>query len=114
MAQTAQLGHQILVDLAAQHRLHHVHGDLVRIAQAIHEPGLVAQTAEHVGDLRPAAVDHHHPDAHQTQKHDIAHDGFPKFLGDHGVAAVLDDDGLSGEFLNIRQGLHQRLGLLCM
>ena len=113
-AQTAQLGHQVFIDLAAQHRLHHVHGDLIGIAQAVHKPGLVSQTAEHVGDLRPAAVHENDTDADEGHQHDVPHYGIFQFFVDHRVAAVLDDDGLSGEFLNIRQGLYQRLGLLCM
>ncbi len=113
-AQPVELGHQVLVDLAAQHALDHVHGLLVGVAQAVHKVGLVADLLEHGGDLRPAAVDHHHPDAHQGQEDDVTHDGLAELVGDHGVAAVFDDDGFAGEFLNIGQGLHQSLGLLRM
>ena len=41
-----------------------VHGLGVGTAQAVHEAGLLAQLLQHGGDLRPAAVDHHHMDAH--------------------------------------------------
>ena len=33
-----------------------------------------------------------------------------ELLGDHGVAAVFDDDGLAVVFLNVGQGLHQDAG----
>ena len=74
----------------------------------------MVQLFQHVADLRPAAVDHHHPDAHQAEQDDVAHDGAAQLVGDHGVAAVFDHDGLTGEFLDIGQGLHQSLGLLGM
>ena len=35
-----------------------------------------------------------------------------ELLGDHGVAAVLDDNGLSVPFLNVGQRLHQDGGAL--
>ena len=113
-AQPVELGHQVLVHLAAQHRLDHIHGLGVGVAQAVHKPGFVADLLEHLADLRPAAVDHHHPDAHQAQQYDVAHHRPAQILGDHGVAAVLDHNGLAGEFLNIGQSLHQGLGLLCV
>ena len=65
-----------------------------------------------MADLRAAAVDHHHPDPHQVQEDDVADDGAAQLLGDHGVAAVLDDDGLAVPFLNVGQGLHQDGGAL--
>ena len=37
-----------------------------------------------------------------------------EFVGHHGVAAVLDHDGLAGEFLDIGQGFHKRPRLLCV
>ena len=113
-AQAVQLGHQVLVDLAAENGLDDVHGHLVGVAQAIHEFGLVADFLQHIVDLRTAAVDDHHTNAHQRQQDDIAHHGLAQFVRDHGVAAVLDHDGLAGKFLNIRQCLDQSLGLLGM
>ena len=59
-------GHQVLVHLAAEHLLDHVHGLVVGVAQAVHELGLLAHLLQHLVDLRPAAVDHHHMDAHQV------------------------------------------------
>ena len=113
-SQAAQLGHQILVDLAAEDGLDDVHGGDVGIAQAVYKFGLVADHFQHGGNLRPAAVDGHHPDAHQVQQDDVAHHRPAQLVGDHGVAAVFDHDGLAGKFLNIRQGLDQGLGLLLM
>ena len=65
-AQTSQLADQVLVHLPAQHRLDHLHGHLVGVAQAVHEPALVAQAFEHGGNFRSAAVDHHHADAYEA------------------------------------------------
>ena len=55
-------------------------------------------------------MNHHHIDAHQLQQYDIADDGSPQLVGDHGIAAVLDHDGLTAVLLDIGQGLRQNLG----
>ena len=105
-------GHQVLVHLPAEDLLDDVHGLLIGVPQAVHEPGLLAHLFQHVADLRPAAVDHHHPDAHQVEQDDVADHRAAQLLGDHGVAAVLDDDGLAVPLLNVGQGLHQDGGAL--
>ena len=74
--------------------------------------GGMVEPLEHIGDLRAAAVDYHHADANEREQDDIAHHRFAQLFGDHGVAAVFHHNGLAGEFLNIRQGLYQSLGLL--
>ncbi|MPN37474.1 hypothetical protein SDC9_184993 [bioreactor metagenome] len=71
--------------------------------------GFLADPLEHVGDFRPAAVDHHHPDAHQAQEDNVADDRLAQLLGNHGIAAVFDHHGLAAEVLNIGQGLGQHL-----
>ncbi len=109
-AHAVEGGDKIFVHLAAQNLLHHVHGLLVGIAKAVHEPGLLAQLFQGGGDLRPAPVDHHHPDAHQREEDDVAHHGGTELVGDHGVAAVFDYNGLAVEALDVRKGLGQHLG----
>ncbi len=74
----------------------------------------MADHLQHGGDLRPAAVDGHHTDAHQIQQDDVAHHRLAQGVRNHGVAAVFDHDGLAGEFLDVGQGLDQSLGLLFM
>ena len=54
-------------------------------------------------------MDHHHPDTHQVQQHDVRDHGPAQVLGDHGVAAIFDHDGLAGIFLDIGQRLGQHL-----
>ena len=88
----------------------HGHSLLVGIPQAVHKAGLDVQPLQHLADLRPAAVDHHHPDAHQGQQDDIGNHRLAQLLGDHSVAAIFYNDGFTGVFLNIRQGLGQYLG----
>ena len=44
---------------------------------------------------------------------DIADDGILQMLGDHGVAAVLDDDDLTLILLKVRHCLHQSFDLVC-
>ncbi len=102
-------GHQILVDPAAEHHLDDVHGLGVGVAQAVDESGLLTYLFQHIGNLRTAAMDHHHIDAHQLQQYNIGDHRLPQFFGDHGVAAVLDYNGLLVKFLNIGQGLIENL-----
>ena len=58
----------------------------------------------------------HQHDLHadQLQQADIADDGILQVLGDHGVAAVFDDDDLAAVILNIRQRVNQNPGPLCI
>ena len=88
-------GDDLLVDQAAQHHLHHVHGLGVGHAHALHELALLAHALEQVVDLRAAAMDHHGVHADQLEQHHVAGEGVLELLVGHGVAAVLDDDGLA-------------------
>ncbi len=45
------------------------------------------------------------------QQRDVGHDVILQVIVDHGIAAVLDDDGLAGQTLDIGQGFDQDLGL---
>ena len=54
---------------------------------------------------------HHNDfDADQVEQHKVVDNRILELLVDHGVAAVLDDDGLSVIFLYKRQGFHQNFG----
>ena len=53
-------------------------------------------------------------DAHIFHQGDILHDLFLQIIAHHGIAAVFDDNGLAGKFLDIGQGFHQNARLhLC-
>ena len=78
------------------------------------ELAFLADLPEHIRDLRPTAVHQHDLDADELQQHDIADDRILEVLGDHGVAAVFDDDDLSAVLLNIRQGMYQNSCPLCV
>ena len=69
----------------------------------------MAQTLEHIADLRPAAVDHHHPDPHQGEQDQVGDHRLAQVLRDHGVAAVLHHHGLAVVLLDIGHGLGQHL-----
>ena len=113
-AQTIQLCHKVLVDLAAQDRLDNIHGGLIGIAQAIHKMRLVADLLQHVGNFRTAAMDNDHTDTNQMQQDNILHNCLAQLLGNHSITAVLHHDGLAGKLLDIGQCLDQSLGLLSM
>ena len=54
-------------------------------------------------------MDHHRVDAHQPQQDNVADDRLAQLVGNHGVAAVFDDDRLAVVPLDVGQRLHQHL-----
>ena len=100
----------VLVDKAAEHHLHDVHGGGVGDAHAVHEAGGNVQAVQQIADLRPAAVDDDGVHAHQLEQHHVAGEGALQVLGDHGVAAVLDDDRGAVEAPDVGQRLGENPG----
>jgi len=102
----------LLVHLAAEHHLDHVHRLGIGDAHALHELALLAELGEHAFDLRPAAVHDHRVHADQLQQHHVMREAALELIVDHGVAAELDDDRLAVEALDIRQRLGEDARLL--
>ncbi|MCY1543390.1 hypothetical protein D9M68_792070 [compost metagenome] len=100
----------VLVHLAAQDHLHHVHGLRVGHAHAVDEVALDGQALEQVADLRAAAVHHHRVDADGLHQHHVAGEAGLQLIAFHGVAAVLDHQGLADEAADIGQRFGQDLG----
>ena len=73
---------------------------------------LKAVDQELAGDLRAAAMDDHRAHAHLLQQDDIGGEGGNQIGIDHGMAAVLDDDGLVEEAPDVGQRLDQDLCLV--
>ncbi|MNE71691.1 hypothetical protein D3C80_1675870 [compost metagenome] len=73
---------------------------------------LDAQALEQVADLRAAAVHHHRVDADRLHQHDIAGEAGLQLVAFHGVAAVLDHQGLAAEAADVGQGFGEDLGYL--
>lgn len=99
-----------LVHLAHQHHLDDVHGFPVRHPHPLDKTGFLPQFFQETPDLGPAAMDDHgvHPDVfhHDHVEGEILF----QILVHHGVAAVLDDDGLVVKPPDIRQGLEKNVG----
>ena len=95
----------LLVHLPAEHHLDDVHRLGVGHPHALDELALLADAFQHVVDLRAAAMhdDRIHPD--QLEQHDVAREALLELLVGHGVAAVLDDDRLAVEALDVGQRL---------
>ncbi len=55
---------------------------------------------------------HHRIDGGLLQEHDVARERFRQFLGAHGMAAILNDDGFLVILLHVRQRLGQDAGLI--
>ena len=102
-----QQPHDVLVQLAGEHHLHHLHGLSIGVAQTVDKAGLLAHPFQHGIDFRPAAVNQHHVDSDGVQKHNVLHDGGLQLLVEHGISAVLYHHGLSYKLLEIGQGLNQ-------
>ena len=100
---------QGFVHLARQHHLNDVHGLLVRDPPAFHEHGLLAQPVHQLIDLRPAAVNQHHPDTDEPQQHNVLHHLLLELVVDHGVAAVFDDHGFAVVAADVGQGFGEHL-----
>ena len=101
----------VLVDLPAEHHFDDFHGFGIGDAHALDELAFLADTGQQVLDLRAAAVDDDDVEADQFKQHDIAGEaGFQVLVG-HRIAAVLDDDGLAVETLDVGQGFGEDSGL---
>ena len=96
----------------ASTHLDHFHGLGVGDAHALDELALLAQRLQRGLDLRPAAVHHHRVHADQLEQHHVLGEVRLQLGIGHGVAAVLDDDGLAVELADVGQRLGQDLGLL--
>src|SRR5690554_784724 len=97
------------VDQAAEYHLHHVHGLGIGDSHAVDEARFNIEFFQQFTDLRPAAVYHHGIDADFFHQHHVTGKGVDQGIFSHGIAAVLDDDGLAGEALDIRQGFGEHL-----
>ena len=102
----------LAVDLADQRHAHDVDGLGVGDAQPVDELGLLAQASHELGDLRPAAVHDDRVHADEAHEHDVLGEQVGEGGVLHGVAAVLDDDGLARELADVRQRLGEDAGLL--
>ncbi|MPN37413.1 hypothetical protein SDC9_184930 [bioreactor metagenome] len=102
-----QQADQFAVDLAHQHHPDDVHrlggGDPQTAAELAFDP----EPVQHRGDLRPTAVDHHRIHADRAQEDDVGGKGLHELVVDHGVAAVLDHDGLADIALQPGQRFNQ-------
>ena len=96
-------GHDFLVHLTTKHHLHHIHGFGIGYPHAVDESGLDVQTLQQLADLRATAMDNDRVDAYKFHQHHIAGKTALQVFVFHGVTAVLDDHGLAGKSLNIRQ-----------
>ena len=97
----------LLVHLPAEHHLDDVHRLRIGHPHALDEFAFLADALQQVVDLRAAAMndDGIHPD--QLEQHDVAREAFLQLLVGHGVAAVLDDDRLAVETLDVRERLRE-------
>ena len=105
-----QRAHDLAVDLAHEHHAHDVDGLGIGDPQAVDELRHLAQPLHQVADLRATAVDDDrvHPD--EPHEHDVLGEQVGERGVFHGVAPVLDHDGLARELADVRQrfGEHTR------
>ena len=110
-AQLRDHGDQLLAD-APQDHLGDLTGLGVGDAQAVDELRLLAAPGDPAADGLAAAVHDDGLEADQLEQGDVLDNASLQGLIAHGTPAVLDDDDLAVEFLNIGQRLDQDLCLL--
>ena len=101
----------LLVDGAPEDHLDDFHRGFVGHAHALTELRLDRKPLEHLVDLRPAAVHDDRVEPDVLHQHDVGGEPFFQRRVGHGLAAVLQHDGLAGEGPDVRQGLHQDVRL---
>ena len=100
---------QLLVDLTAQHLTHDIHGGRRGHTLAVLKLDGDVIVAERLVDGLAATVHDNRAHADDLEQDDVAHHVTTQLLVDHGGAAVLDNDRLTGQILNPRQRLEQQL-----
>ena len=108
LAVAVQAQDDVLVDLADEDHLGHLHGLGVGHPQAADELDRHPQALHVGGDLGPAAVDDDRVQSDVLQQHDVARELLAQRGVLHGGAAVLDDDRLAVELPDVGQRLEQR------
>ena len=94
-------GHDFLVNLAAQHHLHHIHGGSVGKPHTTYKLGADAHLIQYSVNLGPPAVHHHRVEADKLEQGDIPGKiGFQVFVH-HGVAAILHHHSHAGKLADI-------------
>ena len=111
-AMLIEVADDLLVHLAGQHHLDDRHGRFVSHPHAADKLGDDAVALEGFVDLRAAAMDDDHVDAEGAEQDDVKGERLLERLIGHGMAAVLDDDGLAGKTPDVRQRLHQGVCLV--
>ena len=86
-----------LVDRTGQDHLDDIDGFLVGDPQAVDELRLDIDALQHLADLRSAAVDHDGIDADLFDQDDVTGEVAGQLVIAHGVAAILDDEGVAGK-----------------
>ena len=102
--------HELLVNLTAQNLAHDIHSRRRRYALAVFKLNGQIVVRKRLVDGFAATVHNHRLHAHDLEQDDIAHHVFAQLGIDHSRAAVLDDDYLSRQVFNPRQGLEEHLG----
>ena len=102
----------VLLHLAGQHPFDDFHRLVVSHPHALDELPRLAQAAQGLLDLRPAAMHHHRIQPDQFQQYDILGKIELQRRVGHRIAAVLDDDGLAVKAADIGQSLREDLRLV--
>ncbi len=79
---------------------------------AAHELGDDPVALEGLVDLWPAAMDDDRVDPQRLEEDHIEGEALLQVILGHGVTAVLDDEGLAGEALDVGERFHQYLGFV--
>ena len=102
-AQHVNPADQVRVDLAHQRHFGNAHGFRIRHAQAADELALFAGLDQLRRNFRTAAMYHHRANARALQEYDILQYLVLNLAINHGIATILDHDGLALKVAQVRQ-----------
>ena len=104
--------HNILLNLACEHPFNDFHRFFIRDTHALNEMPFFTQTIQCRLNLRPAAVNHHWIHTDQLEQHYILSEIRLQRGISHSVTTILDDNGLTVKFPDVRQRLRKYLGFV--
>ena len=100
---------QLLVNLAAQHLTHDIHGRRRSHALPVLKFDRDVIVAQRLVDGFAAAMHDDGAHADDLEQNDVAHHVAAQLLVDHGGSAIFDNDRLAGQVFNPRQRFEQQL-----
>ena len=99
--------HNFFVHRGAEHHFHDIHRSFIGHPHTINELCFDIEALQQLANLRSTPVHDDGVHANQLHQDDIPRKTLVEFWVGHGIATKLDDEGFSGEALDVRQRFRQ-------